>query len=640
MKRKISVCIILCIILTVFTCCFVYAAETDVTLCAVENITFSNVSDGIKLTWQSVEGATQYNVYGAVKSENLSLIATVNKCSYTDKNVTFGNRYKYIVCAVNENGEGEKADFSTYVRLNAPELVSAKRSEKGVKIKWNKVSGAKEYRVYKKNTSTGEWVYKAKTSSTSYTDTKVKNGTKYTYTVKAVNGSSESLYNKKGISCLYLAAPKNFTAKNYRSYIRVSWSSLSTADSYTVYRRVSGSSTWKKLGTVSENYFCDKTAVKGKTYIYSAKQNSGKISSAYREEPVKIKRVFAPTPKISATKSGIKITWNDSKYFSSYSIYRKPSGGTWTKIKTFSDKKSTYSFTDKNYTSGKRNYYKIIAISTGGNKAYSSAVSLKSLYGKRTGTTKTFTGLEPIAKKKFKVNDPKNTRGLSETSYSHAFGVSSNGKPHEISVNNQKKYDKYNAVCYDARGKKVIYLTFDCGYENGYTPKILDTLKKKNVPAAFFVTMDYLESAPKITARMINEGHIVGNHSDTHPNFSSLSRTSMANEISAVDNYLRTKFGYSAPYFRFPAGDYSASALELVDSIGFKSVFWSSAYVDWDPSSQKGTQYAFDTVTSRLHPGCVLLLHAVSKDNANALGDIIDYARKQGYVFKSLDYLD
>ncbi len=260
----------------------------------------------------------------------------------------------------------------------------------------------------------------------------------------------------------------------------------------------------------------------------------------------------------------------------------------------------------------------------------------KSLYGENTGTSKTYTGLEPLLETTIPVVDKDNLKNLSEKSESHSYGVSKDGKPHEISVNFQKVYDKYNALCLDTSGEKVIYLTFDCGYENGCTDEILDVLKEKEVPAAFFVTLPYLESAPEVASRMILEGHVVGNHSDTHPNFSTINRTQMAKEIENVDNYLRTHFGYSSNYFRFPQGAYSESALDLVNNAGYKSVFWSSAYADWDVNNLKGKQYAFDTVTSRLHPGCVLLLHAVSKDNAEALGDIIDYARSQGYEFRQL----
>lgn len=261
---------------------------------------------------------------------------------------------------------------------------------------------------------------------------------------------------------------------------------------------------------------------------------------------------------------------------------------------------------------------------------------LRAVYGKKTGTNKTYTGLEPLSEIQIPVVDPQNIRRLEENEIQHSFGVSKNGEPHEISVNNQKFYEKFGALCLDTSGEKVIYLTFDCGYENGCTAKILDTLKEKKVPAAFFVTLPHVKSCPDLIARMINEGHTVGNHSVNHPNFSKITRTQMAEEIEGLDNYLRVNFGYSSPFFRFPEGACSESALDLVQNAQFKSIFWSSAYADWDVSNPKGKQYAFDKVTSRLHPGCVLLLHAVSQDNADALGDIIDYAHSQGYTFKSL----
>ncbi len=264
------------------------------------------------------------------------------------------------------------------------------------------------------------------------------------------------------------------------------------------------------------------------------------------------------------------------------------------------------------------------------------AKKLVARYGKKTGTDKTYTGLEPLKPRTMPVIDPQNTRNLSTTTINHAYGVAKDEKPHEISVNNQKLYEKYGGICYDTSTDKVIYLTFDCGYENGNTEKILDTLKEKKIPAAFFVTLPQVKSTPELIARMINEGHIVGNHSVNHPNFSTISRDKMAEEIEGMDNYLREHFGYSAPFFRFPEGACSENALDLVANLEFRSVFWSAAYADWDTNNQKGKQYAFDTVTQRLHPGCVLLLHSVSQDNAEALPDIIEYAEKNGYRFGNL----
>ena len=251
----------------------------------------------------------------------------------------------------------------------------------------------------------------------------------------------------------------------------------------------------------------------------------------------------------------------------------------------------------------------------------------------------TYTGLPALALQDFAVEDPENTRGLSTEKVGYSYGVAKDGAPHETSVQNQSYFSEngYQAFCLDTVSEeKTLYLTFDCGYENGYTEMILDTLKEKNVPAAFFCTLPQVEDNPQLIARMITEGHIVGNHSVKHPSFPTLTRIEMAQEIQGMDDYLRTNFGYSEPFFRFPMGEYSDCALDLVGSIGYRSVFWSVAYEDWDLDNQRGTQYAFDTVTSRLHPGAVILLHSVSPDNANALGQIIDWAREQGYVFKSL----
>lgn len=250
---------------------------------------------------------------------------------------------------------------------------------------------------------------------------------------------------------------------------------------------------------------------------------------------------------------------------------------------------------------------------------------------------KTYTGYEPLPEVSFTVIDPENTRGLSTKANGFGFGLGKNGSQPAESISNQNLFDQYDALALDRTSPgKILHLTFDCGYENGYTGKILDVLKEKHVQAAFFCTLPFIKSEPELVARMIAEGHIVGNHSTTHPVFPNISRTKMAMEIQNCDNYLRTNFGYSAPFFRFPEGSYSKNSLDLVQSIGYKSVFWSVAYADWDPANQKGTRFAVETVTSRLHPGAVILLHAVSKDNAAALGEIIDRARELGYIFKSL----
>lgn len=242
----------------------------------------------------------------------------------------------------------------------------------------------------------------------------------------------------------------------------------------------------------------------------------------------------------------------------------------------------------------------------------------------------------------YTVIDAENARGLSNEKSGFGFGVAKNGVAHSISFGNQARFDampNVEALALDTKNQdKRMYLTFDCGYEyKNLTANILDTLKEKNVKAAFFVTLDYLENNPQFVQRMIDEGHIVGNHSATHPVFPDISRTKMAEELYRVDEYLQKHFNYKTTYFRFPTGANSENSLELVTSIGYKSIFWSLAYGDYDTSNQMGYDKAYKTVTERFHSGAVILLHAISQDNADILGAVIDNAHSQGYTFKTLD---
>lgn len=242
----------------------------------------------------------------------------------------------------------------------------------------------------------------------------------------------------------------------------------------------------------------------------------------------------------------------------------------------------------------------------------------------------------------YDIFDIHNSRGLSTKKSGFGYGVAKDGKPHSISVNNQKRFDNMKnieALALDTKStEKCMYLTFDCGYEyKNLTANVLDTLNEKGIKAAFFLTGDYAKKNHTLVQRMIDEGHIVGNHSYGHPSFPDISREKMANEIWKLEDYLKTNFNYSSKYFRFPSGEHSESALELVSSMGYRSIFWSLAHADWDTSKQPSSDNAVNTVTSRFHDGAVILLHTVSQANADGLAEMIDIAINQGYTFKTLD---
>lgn len=196
----------------------------------------------------------------------------------------------------------------------------------------------------------------------------------------------------------------------------------------------------------------------------------------------------------------------------------------------------------------------------------------------------------------------------------------------------QEKYGKYDAY-FIAEDTPTIYLTFDNGYENGYTTPILDTLKEKGVPAVFFCTLSYIKGQPELIQRMIDEGHAVGNHSDKHPCFPEISIERREQEILNVHQYMLDNHNYTMTLFRAPAGEFSEQTLAQTQQLGYKTVFWSYAYKDWDPNNQMGPDKALPKITKALHPGAIYLLHAVSPDNAAILGDFIDNARAAGYTF-------
>lgn len=230
------------------------------------------------------------------------------------------------------------------------------------------------------------------------------------------------------------------------------------------------------------------------------------------------------------------------------------------------------------------------------------------------------------------------TSKLSNTKQSWYFVANNNHT--QPQGNSSVALNKYNAYYVGNTNEKKIYLTFDEGYENGYTSKILDVLKAKNVKAAFFVTKPYIESDPELVKRMVAEGHLVGNHSVKHLSSPTLSDSQLKNELTETAQAFEKVTGQAMPkVFRPPMGEYSERTLAVTSNMGYKTVFWSFAYKDWITTAQPGKDVAYNTVMSKYHNGAVLLLHAVSKSNTEALGDIIDSLRAKGYTFDTLNNL-
>ena len=201
------------------------------------------------------------------------------------------------------------------------------------------------------------------------------------------------------------------------------------------------------------------------------------------------------------------------------------------------------------------------------------------------------------------------------------------------------KIEDYGGYCLGDTNRQVIYLTFDEGYENGYTAKILDVLKSHDVKAMFFVTLPYVNQNPDLIKRMYDEGHYVCNHTDHH-----LSMPSVANDeakfntelTSVSEAYEKITGSKMPPFFRPPMGHYSQRSLAMTKALGYRTIFWSFAYCDWKPEAQPDPAHAKKLMLDGLHNGAIYLLHAVSKTNAEVLGDFITGAREMGYTFELL----
>lgn len=200
---------------------------------------------------------------------------------------------------------------------------------------------------------------------------------------------------------------------------------------------------------------------------------------------------------------------------------------------------------------------------------------------------------------------------------------------------------QYDAAYLGSTEEKVLYLTFDAGYENGATGKILDVLQRQQVKAAFFLVGNYIEKNADLVRRMAREGHIVGNHTMHHYDMSKLSdKASFSKELTDLEALYRQTTGQEmAKFYRPPQGLYSEENLKMAQSLGYKTVFWSLAYVDWNNDAQPTREQAFAKLLPRTHPGAVVLLHSTSQTNADILEDLICNWKQQGYRFGTVEEL-
>lgn len=207
----------------------------------------------------------------------------------------------------------------------------------------------------------------------------------------------------------------------------------------------------------------------------------------------------------------------------------------------------------------------------------------------------------------------------------------------DVGSKNRKILEENNGICLGNAEEKIIYLTFDEGYEAGYTEEILKILKENDVKAAFFLTAHYVNTEEDLVKQMIDEGHIIGNHTVNHKSMPTLTEEEIKQEVMDLHQSVYEKFGYEMKYIRPPKGEFSEKTLMVTNALGYKNVMWSFAYEDWNEEKQPDENQAKEKILNNLHNGEIMLLHGNSKTNTNILDSMIKEIKNRGYEFKSLD---
>lgn len=341
------------------------------TIIYAENPVISSISNafgGVKIAWGQIADAAMYRVYRRTGSANWMKIADTSALTYTDQTAASGSKFYYTVRCLDESGNfisGFDSPGKAITYVAAPKLVSAANVFGGVTVKWDKVTGASIYRLYRKS-GTGSWTRITDTTALTYTDKTTASGTTYIYTVRCLNGAGETIssFDSAGISAAYVAAPTLSSAENVVTGVKISWGKVSGAASYRLYRK-NGSSSWGRIADTAALTYTDKTAAGGTKYSYTVRclDESGNIISSF--DPAGKSITFVAPPVLSSVSNvygGVTVSWQKTAGASKYRLYRKSGTGTWTKIADT----TALSYTDSTAVSGTRYTYTVRGLDSAG----------------------------------------------------------------------------------------------------------------------------------------------------------------------------------------------------------------------------------------------------------------------------------
>lgn len=613
-----------------------------------------SVYGGIELVWEKSQGAEGYTVYKKSGNEEVVIAQFQGDetCLFVDKNVKNNSKYQYTVIAHKGIYRSSFANKTSKVYITAPALKKTKVNNGYVTVYWEKTKTADKYRIYRKTADT-DWEYIDTVSKkySTFKDENVKNGGKFTYTVRAIDGKYHSGYDKKGVTARYVTTPKNVTLKNYYSdSIRVKWNKVSGAKEYLVYRKDTKNKDWVKLATTTSLQYRDYETVNGRTYTYAVRavgENGGK--SAYLKD-VKITALKAPKEvKLNSASKGIKISWTKMTSGTGYRVYRKLKGASdWELIAKIKDDATT-SYTDTRVKNGKTYIYTVRQVKNSTLGSYSSkGYTIKYILPPKVAAKLSPKGIvlkweKAVAGSGYKVQ----RKAQGEKSWKTIATITSISK---LTYTDSKpvfgKKNNYRILVRDANlisntyslyginpKKKMVALTYDDGPYTPVTNQILDVLEEHNARATFFVVGSRVSTYKECIKREAELDCEIGNHTYNHTILTSVSASTIKAEIADTNKAVKNITGKAPKIVRTPGGAVNSTVRANMDYPMFN---WSVDTLDW---KYRNTSSVVSSIKNNVRDGSIVLMHDLYTSTGNATEEIVPWLIKNGYQLVTVSEL-
>ncbi len=625
----------------------VYLAQPTITKAA-------SAYGGIELVWNKSQGAEGYTVYRKNDNEDVAIAEFEGDetCRFLDKNVKNNKKYQYTVIAHKGIYRSSFAYVKSKVYITAPNLKKTRNYNGYVKVYWEKTQTADKYKVYRK-TETSDWVLLDTVSKkySTFKDKTVKNGGKYIYTVRAVDGKYTSGYESNGIKADYVSETNEPAVKNYYSNsIRVKWDKVSGAEKYVVYRRDTKNNSFTKICETTKLQFKDKDIVNGRKYTYAVKVKGENGGTSGYSEYAKITALKRPTEiDLTCTSKGVKISWTKMSSATGYRIYRKTKGSDeWNLIKKISGS-STTSYTDEKVKDGKTYSYRVMQLKDSEKGSYlKDGVTIKFIKAPKVTAEHSPKGIvlswnkakagsgyqvqrKAEGEKKWKTLATLDN--IKTLTYRDSKPVYGKKNSYRIVVKDTKLVSDSCSLYGINPKKKMVALTYDDGPYTPVTNQILDTLEEYNGRATFFVVGSRVSTYKDCIKREAKMGCEIGNHTYNHTILTSVSASTIKSEISKTNDAVKKITGQAPTIVRTPGGAVNST---VKANVKYPMFNWSVDTLDW---KNRNSDSVVSSIKSNVRDGSIILMHDLYGSTGDATEEIVPWLVKKGYQLVTVSEL-